>query len=223
MRTKIAICLNLFIITCSVFILCLFFFPRVAHTSRAEPVITSGMAVQVIDGPKICKAWRSLGGSLLIGGSASISNTGSYQNLFQTDDLNNGIRLEMSPDFNLGLIIGNAADPSYSVMDFGRIKDLNRELVFTILLEGEDVQAEINGLKSSVRSPTRAVCANFLVGQGYDESRRYGGKIVASFESTFDAPILNRERSEELILFVQICLMLSSAILVNHTMRTRSK
>jgi len=218
-RSKITVRLNLFVMTFSIVILFLFFYPRITHTSHIEPIISSGTGIQVVDGPDICKAWRSLGGSLLISGSATISKTGTYQNLLQTDDLNNGLRLEMSPDFNIGLIIGNAMDADFSVMDFGRIKDLDRELEFSILLQGEEVRAVINGLKSSVRSPTRAACANLLVGQGYDESRTYGGKIVASFRSTFDAPVLNREHSRGLILIVQTCLMLASAILLNQIMK----
>jgi hypothetical protein len=218
-RSKITVRTNVLIVTCSIFFLLLHFYPRITHTSRIEPVIFSGTVIKVIDGPEVCKAWRSLGGSLIISGSATISKTGTYQNLLQTDDLNNGLRLEMSPDFNIGLIIGNATDADFSIIDFGQIKDINRELVFSIFLQGEDVLVEINGLKSSVRLPTRAACANLLVGQGYDASRTYAGKIVVSFETTFDAPVLNRENSRELILFVQACLMLSSAILLIQFMK----
>lgn len=222
MQSKMIRGLNLFIAACSISILCLFFFPRITHAEYKTSVASTGRPIHLVDGSQICNAWRSLGGTLLISGSASIKNTGTYQNLFQTDDLNNGLRLELSPDFNLGLVVGNAADSDISVVDFGKIRDISRNLDFKIQLRNEAIKAEINGTNSLVQMPTRATCANLLVGQGYDESRLYGGEIVVSFTSTFEAPPLIRERYGAFILIMQISLALSSAILLIHAMRNRS-
>lgn len=109
-----------------------------------------------------------------------------YDNTFQTDEGNAGIRMELSPQGALGLVVGDGTPTGYD--GFVVYKDIRYGEWYDIELAvgpGRLLSVKVNGKKVFQRT-ARAVyyhMENIMVGAGFGGLRRFGGEIK-NFEMT---------------------------------------
>ena len=144
--------------------------------------------VKVLNGQALCQAVND-GGEIVFKISGNLTELYNYQNLFQTSDLNAGIRFEIDGLGQGGLLIGSSAADGYSGLSIPekfvagtfdisiRIKDGSTVLVSFLNQSTEKV---FTGLKP--------VCDNFIVGYGYDSSRVIKGEIQFIATASYSKP-----------------------------------
>lgn len=148
----------------------------------------SNEGVKINSGEPLCTALAK-GDEINIRLIGNISELYSYQNLFQTSDLNSGIRLEINDVGEAGLLIGSNGVDGFSLVlvpknfetgsfDISiRITDGKR---VSITFQNEKTEKVINGLKPK--------CDNVVIGYGYDSSRVIKGKVHFSVNSPYSVP-----------------------------------
>jgi hypothetical protein len=164
--------------------------PTTQVSTKKIEVSTTNAGVKVADGEQLCQALEE-GDEITIKISGTLSGLYNYQNLFQTSDLNAGIRFEINELGEGGLLIGsNAADGYSGLLIPGkfvagqfdiliRIKDGSKVLVSFL---NNDTEKVFEGLK-----PT---CDNFVAGYGYDSGRVIKGNVQLSATSSYSKPRL---------------------------------
>jgi hypothetical protein len=137
---------------------------------------------KVLNGEAICQA-MSNGDEINIKISGNLTELYNYQNLFQTSDMNTGIRFEIDGSGQGGLLIRSYAADGFSGLlipkkfvvgpfDIAiRIKDGSTVLVTFMNINTEKVLTEL-----------KPKCDNFIVGYGYDPTRVIKGEV--RFEAT---------------------------------------
>ena len=132
---------------------------------------------KVLNGEEICRAMDN-GDEFNIKISGYLTELYNYQNLFQTSDLNTGIRFEIDGLGQGGLLIGSYAVDGYSGLSIPdkfvagpfdisiRIKDGSTVLVYFLDHSTEKVFTDL-----------KPKCDNFIVGYGYDSTRVVKGEI----------------------------------------------
>ncbi len=164
--------------------------PTTQVSTKNIEVSTNNAGIKVTDSDQICRAMEQ-GDEINFKISGTLSELYNYQNLFQTSDLNAGIRFEINGLGEGGLLIGSSASDGYSgllipgkfvVGRFDvliRIKDGSK--VFVSFLNKE-IEKVFEGLK-----PT---CDNFVVGYGYDSGRVIKGNVQLSATASYSKPRL---------------------------------
>ena len=164
--------------------------PTTQVSTKNIEVSTNNAGIKVADSEQICRAMEQ-GDEINFKISGTLSELYNYQNLFQTSDLNAGIRFEINGLGEGGLLIGSSATDGYSGLlipgkfaagQFDvliRIKDGSKVLVSFLNNETEKV---FEGLK-----PT---CDNFVVGYGYEPGRVIRGNLQFSATASYSKPRL---------------------------------
>jgi hypothetical protein len=164
--------------------------PTTQVSTKKFEVSTTNVGVKVADGEKFCRALEE-GDEIAFKISGTLSDLYNYQNLFQTSDLNAGIRFEINELGEGGLLIGSSAPDGYSGLLIPgkfvagkfdlliRIKDGSKVFVSFLNKETEKV---FEGLK-----PT---CDNFVVGYGYDSVRVIKGNVQLTATASYSKPRL---------------------------------
>jgi len=164
--------------------------PTTQVSTKNLEVSTNNAGIKVADSDQICRAMEQ-GDEINFKISGTLSELYNYQNLFQTSDLNAGIRFEINGLGEGGLLVGSSASDGYSgllipgkfvVGRFDvliRIKDGSKVLVSFLNNETEKV---FEGLK-----PT---CDNFVVGYGYEPGRVIKGNVQLSATASYSKPRL---------------------------------
>ena len=152
-------------------------FPTMQESARTIEKQTRNNGSKVLNGEAICQA-MNIGDEIDIKISGNLTELYNYQNLFQTSDMNTGIRFEIDGLGSGGLLIGSYAADAYSGLSIPekfvvgpfdisiRIKDGSTVLVSFLNQKTEKV---FTGLKPK--------CDNFIVGYGYDPTRVIRGEI----------------------------------------------
>jgi len=164
--------------------------PTTQVSTKNIEVSTTNAGAKVADGEQLCQALKE-GDEITFKISGTLSELYNYQNLFQTSDLNAGIRFEINGLGEGGLLIGSSAPDGYSGLSIPgkfvagqfdiliRIKDGSKVLVSFL---DEDTEKVFEGLK-----PT---CDNFVVGYGYDSSRVIKGEVKFNAIASYSKPRL---------------------------------
>ncbi len=108
-----------------------------------------------------------------------------FQNLFQTSDLNHGIRVEVNPKGELSIAIGGAVTSGFFSTELGTIQGgskftLTLELMKTRIRFSLDSNRYTNWRKTPVLAPQ---CNKFTIGGGFDQTRDSFGAVRASFHA----------------------------------------
>ena len=152
-------------------------FPTMQESVEKIEMQTRNNGSKVLNGQVICEA-MNLGDVINIKISGNLTELYNYQNLFQTSDLNSGIRFEIDGLGQGGLLIGSYAADAYSGLSIPekfvvgpfdisiRIKDGSTVLVSFL---NQKTQKVFTGLKPK--------CDNVIVGYGYDSTRVIKGEI----------------------------------------------
>ena len=132
-----------------------------------------------------------------------------YTNIFQTDDLNKGLRIEISPTGILAAHVQNSFEPG----NFGTV--VANEIIKAKTLTRINISVHLNtltvqinrGLVASEKFNFRPTCDRVLIGGGYDSTRTTIGTVRAEVRiytlelvTTFGLPI--RTRGIARILFI---------------------
>jgi hypothetical protein len=104
---------------------------------------------------------------------------GGYQDLFQTADINGGVRMEFAK--NTSAIVFATYEPPYGfgVQIHNLVRRDHRQHISVRALEGKYVWTDDSEMgRNIVRSPTPHFLVNHvIVGQGFDASRAFNGRI----------------------------------------------
>jgi hypothetical protein len=150
---------------------------------------------------KFCRAFDNAKGGIDVDFTVNITTLSNrYTNIFQTDDLNKGLRLEISPEGKLNAFVaspdGAAPDKVIGVLSNGVIKPKTLTEI-RVSVYSNTVGLSINGGPVAAQeanfSPT---CTRVLVGGGYDSSRSAIGNVQATvnvqetkYKTTFGLPM----------------------------------
>lgn len=122
-----------------------------------------------------------------------------FTNIFQTDDLNRGLRIEISPDGKLTGFVhspdGTTPEKVVGILAGGSIRNRVTNSVFVSVQRGV-IKLRVNdGPTSTQEGNFQPTCNRVLIGGGYDSSRATIGLVQASvriqssdFDLTFGLP-----------------------------------
>ena len=116
---------------------------------------------------------------------AWLHNAAGYQNLFQTAGINEGLRMELSGERNLGLVYGKTSNTFAGMPLLDRMEP-RTPYSFDIAYSARNksLTVSVNGKTTGVTDPALApVFSDFVVGRGFDSSRVFDG-IIWDFHST---------------------------------------
>jgi hypothetical protein len=138
----------------------------------------------------------------------------NWQNLFQTADLNNGMRLEIDKSGSITLIVANDASGGFQAISGGRTITPGREHQVRIILTANKViQLQVDGKKSgTLRLTYLDLCTRVRVGIGYSDKRAFLGKGSIIFTSGEEEKYLREFPYEKL--FGQIIVAISVLLII---------
>jgi hypothetical protein len=132
---------------------------------------------KVLNGQVICEA-MNFGDEINIKISGNLTELYDYQNLFQTSDLNSGIRFEIDELGQGGLLIGSSAADGYSGLSIPEKFVVGPFDISIGINDGSTVVVSfMNQTTEKVFTGLKPICDNFIVGYGYDSSRVIKGEI----------------------------------------------
>jgi len=164
--------------------------PTTQVSNKDIDVSTNNAGIKVADGEQLCQALDK-GDEIIFRISGTLSKLYNYQNLFQTSNLNAGIRFEINGLGEGGLLIASSAPDGYSLLSVPekfavgqfdiviRINDGSRVLVSFL---NKETQKVFEGLKPA--------CDNFVVGYGYDSDRVVAGDVRFTATASYTKPRL---------------------------------
>lgn len=139
-------------------------------------------------------------------------------NIFQTDDLNTGLRIEISPDGKLNAFVqspdGGGPEKVLSVLAYDVVR-VNKLAKINVSVHSGSLSLQIDdGPVASQEGNFRPTCNHVLIGGGYDSSRSTIGGVQAVVQiqdlklgTTFGMPM--RIRDVARILFTILILSLT--------------
>lgn len=139
--------------------------------------IARNEGVKVNAGEPLCAALVK-GDEVNIHLSGEITRLYNHQNLFQTSNMNAGIRLEIDEFGQAGLVIGSNGANGYSVVPISeKFKHGKFDLAINIR-HGNNVAVSFQNEKTEkVIKGLNPKCDNIIVGYGYDSSRVVRGEV----------------------------------------------
>lgn len=164
-------------------------FPTMQEPVKTIEKQTRNSGSKVLNGEAICQAMNN-GDEINIKISGNLTELYNYQNLFQTSDMNTGIRFEIDGSGQSGLLIGSYAVDGFSGLlipekfvvgpfDIAiRIKDGSKVLVSFMNINTEKVLTEL-----------KPKCDNFIVGYGYDPTRVIKGEVQFVATASYSKPL----------------------------------
>jgi hypothetical protein len=144
----------------------------------------------------VCQLWLSYGGALTIEGVVSFEDRDSNQNVFQTSDLNDGIRMEINPDGLVGVIVGNHVTKEFKGVAIGRSNSTDRKkssFSFQLVFINDQIKTVFNGIRNEFSMPGNVLCDKGLVGSGFDESRMLNGVAIVQFRLAYMKKLIGED------------------------------
>ncbi len=107
------------------------------------------------------------------------NNNDNYTNLFQTDDANKGVRLELLKSEIALIVHDNTYSNNYHIVSFSTPIKIKKVYDFNLILSKElgyivSINDEVHTRRSENIKPS---LNNFFIGKGYDNKRIFEGKI----------------------------------------------
>ena len=127
--------------------------------------------------PEICRVLDEKWGSIEGETEGVIHHLKGYQNLFQTDDGNLGIRLEVTPSGEVALVVSSPLKTEVGKLAFigaaGSIKEgIKFQIYFKITFDGVLIIKLDNQQAQYVHSNINPTCRNVKLGVGFDVTRK---------------------------------------------------
>ena len=164
--------------------------PTTQASTKSIEVASSNEGIKVPDGEHVCQA-REEGDEVNIKVSGNLTELYNYQNLFQTSELNAGIRFEIDELGQGGLLIGSDAADGYSVLMLPE-KFVVGEFDMSIRIsDGSKVLVTfLNKTSEKVYEGLRPICDDFIVGYGYNSDRITKGEVQLIATVSYSKPSL---------------------------------
>ena len=131
--------------------------------------------------PEICSWLNQKNGSVLIYLEVKPNTFSNWQNIFQTSDVNNGVRLEVN---SLGIFGVLVRDTSEKQNSFVGVSSSNRLIkhqinkIEVLFSETGEIILRLNGMIEGIlAADTNPRCDNFRLGIGFDDSRKFDGTV----------------------------------------------
>jgi hypothetical protein len=163
-------------------------FPTMQESVEKIETQTQNKGLKVLNGEAICQAINN-GDEINIKISGNLTELYNYQNLFQTSDLNSGIRFEINGFGQAGLIIGSSAVDGYSGLSIPEKFVVGPFDIAIRIKDGSTVLVSfLNRSTEKVFSGLKPVCDNFIVGYGYDSTRVIKGEVQFIATASYSKP-----------------------------------
>ena len=162
--------------------------PTVHSKKNTFEMFARNQGVRVLGGETLCAA-LSEGEDIDILVSGNLTDLYNYQNLFQTSDLNAGIRFEINEQGQGGLVIGSNSVGGYSVLMLPKRFELGDFELSIRISNGKEVSVSyLNEKTEKVVGGLKPTCDNVIVGYGFDSSRMIRGEVNFSATWFFAQP-----------------------------------
>ena len=164
--------------------------PTTQVSTKNFEVSTNNAGIKVADSDQICRAMEQ-GDEINFKISGTLSELYNYQNLFQTSDLNAGIRFEINGLGEGGLLVGSSASDGYSGLLIPGKFVVGRFDVLIRIKDGSKVFVSfLNNETEKVFEGLKPTCDNFVVGYGYEPGRVIKGNVQLSATASYSKPRL---------------------------------
>ena len=172
---------------------------------------------------QVCDSWLQYDGELSIGGSVSFEQQSSHQNVFQTSDLNDGIRMEIDTNNQVAVIFGDHLTKGIKGVVLGQSdRSENNKLSFTfqITIFKDRMKTVFNGDQKTVFIKENILCDKAQVGSGYDKSRQLLGSAVIQFQLRYRDDLMSNDYNT-ILQHTGQALIMSGAFIVSGFSRRR--
>ena len=201
------------VITGGAFVLSLV--PPTTTVSTPTTILNFEATDEVVDaGPKheICSRLNQKNGSVLIYLEVKPNTFSNWQNIFQTADVNSGVRLEVNSLGEFGVLVRDTRDEQESFVGVSsslRLIKHQTNKIEVLFSETGEILLRLNGMiGGTLTADTAPRCDNFRLGVGFDDSRTFDGEVSMLITSQgrpnltlFGLPILLRT----VLQFVAVC------------------
>jgi hypothetical protein len=162
--------------------------PTTQVSTKDIDVSTNNAGIKVADGEQLCQALEE-GDEITFKISGTLSELYNYQDLFQTSDLNAGIRFEINGLGEGGLLIGSNAPDGYSGLSVPGKFVVGKFDILIGIKDGSKVSVTfLNEETEKVFEGLRPTCDNFVIGYGYDSGRVIKGEVQFSATASYSKP-----------------------------------
>ena len=143
---------------------------------------------EVSNGEALCEAMKK-GDEISIRVWGNLTELFNYQNLFQTSDLNAGIRFEIDGSGQGALLIASSGVDGYSVLTVPKKFVVGDFDISIRIKDGSLVSVYFfNKVTEKVLTGLVPICDNFIVGSGFDSSRAIKGEIQFTAIASYFKP-----------------------------------
>jgi hypothetical protein len=164
--------------------------PTTQVLTKNIEVSANNTGIKVADSEQICRAMEQ-GDEINFKISGMLSELYNYQNLFQTSDLNAGIRFEINGLGEGGLLIGSSAADGYSgLLIPGKFVAGQFDVLISIKDGSKVLVSFLNNETEKVFEGLKPTCDNFVVGYGYEPGRVIKGNVQLGATASYSKPRL---------------------------------
>lgn len=163
-------------------------FPTVQESVKKIEIEARNKGSEAVDGGRLCDAMED-GGEINIRVFGSLTDLFDYQNLFQTSNLNAGIRFEIDRLGQGALLIGSSATDGFSSLSISQKFAVDNFDVAILIKDGSNVSVSFfNTVNEKVFTGLKPLCDQIIVGSGYDSSRAVKGEVKFIATASFSKP-----------------------------------
>lgn len=138
--------------------------------------------------PDVCDGLAD-GKSVKIGVAGTIDKLVNYQNFFQTDNENRGIRVEVDESGAVALLVASDSPDGFDAVVAPTIISAGTVSLEFLITNGTELSVLANQQKETTNSSSlRPLCNNVVIGAGFDSSRTTLGSIVVTFTVVEEIP-----------------------------------
>ena len=185
-------------------------FPKDTFETTQRTLLTGATNDSIIplgSHPEICRVLDQVWGSIEGETEGTIQTLKGYQNLFQTDDGNLGIRLEVSQSGVAALVVSSPPETSFEkfvyVVASGLIEEGKKfHLYFRVSFDGGLTLKLDSQPAQTVYSNINPTCQNVQLGVGYDISRKTIGTTKTTITEVGRAGLSSFRGSEIAIILL---------------------
>jgi hypothetical protein len=163
-------------------------FPTTQVSTKKIVVEANNEGVKINGGEWLCKNMQK-GDQINIQVLGTLDELYNYQNLFQTSDVNSGIRFEIDGLGQGGLIVGSTTVDGYSDLLIPGKFVVGKFDILIRIYDGSRISVSfLNESTEKSFEGLNPICDNFVVGYGYDSDRLIKGDIQFTASASYLSP-----------------------------------
>ncbi len=142
-----------------------------------------GTPLDLGEEPRICSTLSRKYGEVRISIFVIPNSLRNFQNIFQTSDLNAGIRLEIDENGSTGVIVaGETANDLLMVGSASRLSVGKMSSISILIAHNSGITMSIDDIKSTLLGIANPKCDQLRIGVGFDDNRGFDGMGSIVFE-----------------------------------------